>query len=196
MGEDPRVARSRAAVIAATVALVTEQGIGETTIDAVAERSGVAKTTIYRHWTGKPDLVLDALSTVMSPPPDPDTGDVREDLCVLLGGLVRGLADGPLAALLTTMMEGAERDPALADLHRREAAARHQVLRDAVVRGIGRGELARGTDPDEVVALVTGPIVYRRLVAHQPVDDALVSRVVDRVVDAFGPGPGAGEPHT
>ncbi len=86
MGEDPRVVRSRAAVVEATLALVAEVGIGETTVDAIAERSGVAKTTIYRHWTGKPAIVLDALSSVMAPPADPDTGTVRDDLVVLLEG--------------------------------------------------------------------------------------------------------------
>jgi AcrR family transcriptional regulator len=182
MAEDPRVVRSRAVVIDATLALVAELGIGETTVDAIAERSGVAKTTIYRHWTGKPAIVLDALSSVMAPPVDPDTGSVREDLVTLVGAFAEGLARGPLAPLLTSMMEAAERDPEVARLHRAEAAARHQVLRDAVVRGVGRGELPRGTDADEVVAAVVGPVVYRRLIAHEPVEATTVADLVDRAL--------------
>ena len=185
MTQDPRVARSRAAVIEATLALVAELGIGETTVDAIAERSGVAKTTIYRHWPGKPAIVLDALSTVMAAPEDPDTGAVRDDLVVLVTGFATGLSQGLLAPLLTSMMEAAERDPEVARLHRDEAAARHQVLRDAVVRGVGRGELSRGTDADEVVAAVVGPVVYRRLIAHEPVDAARVEAIVDRALRAW-----------
>ncbi len=185
MGVDPRVARSRSAVLEATVALVAERGIGDTTIDAISERSGVAKTTIYRHWPGKPAIVLDALSGVTAPPPDPDTGSIRDDLVALLVGFIDGLSRGPLAALLTSMMEAAERDPEVARLHRDEAAARHQVVRDAVVRGIGRGELPTGTDADTVVADVLGPVVYRRLVAGQVVDTAEAAGVVDRAIRGF-----------
>jgi len=185
MGEDPRVSRSKAAVREATSALVAEVGIGETTVDAISERSGVAKTTIYRHWSGKPAIVLDALSSVMVPPPDPGTGSVRDDLVALMVGLVDGLSRGPLAALLTSMMEAAERDPEVARVHRDEAAARHKVLRDAVVRGIGRGELPADTDADAVVAQVVGPVVYRRLVAGQEVDAERVVAVVDRALHGF-----------
>ena len=185
MAEDPRVVRSRAAVIEATLALIAEVGIGETTVDAIAERSGVAKTTIYRHWSGKPAIVLDALSSVMAPPEDPDTGTVHGDLVALLAGFAEALSRGPLAPLLTSMMAAAERDPDVARLHRDEAAARHQVLRDAVVRGVGRGELVRGTDADAVVAAVVGPVVYRRLVAAEPVDAIEVEGVVDRALQVW-----------
>lgn len=185
MGEDPRVTRSKASVRAAALALVAEVGIGETTVDAISERSGVAKTTIYRHWSGKPAIVLDALSRDMEPPTDPDLGSVRDDLVALLVGFVDALSRGPLAALLTSMMEAAERDPVVARVHREEASARHQVVRDAVVRGIGRGELPVGTDADAVVAHVIGPVVYRRLVAGQHMDAADAAPLVDRTLRAF-----------
>ncbi len=185
MGEDPRIARSKTAVLEATRALVAEGGIGETTIDAISERSGVAKTTIYRHWPGKPAIVLDALSQVMAPPPDPNTGSVRDDLVALLVGFAEGLSRGPLAPLLTSMMEAAEREAEVARVHRDEAAARHRVLRDAVVRGIGRGELPAGTDADAVVAHVVGPVVYRRLVAGEEVSAEEATAVVDRALRGF-----------
>lgn len=171
--------------MAATLALIAERGIAATSIDAIAERSGVAKTTIYRHWESRPAVVLDALSRSLSAPEDPDTGSLRSDLHVLLGGLARALTDTPLAAVLTTIMDAAERDREFADLHRREVAGRHQVVRDVIVRGIGRGELPRGTDPDEVLALVTGPVFYRRLIAHGTVDEHDAAAVVDRVLAAY-----------
>lgn len=189
MAEDPRVARSRAAVIQTTLALIAEVGLEGTTVDAITERSGVAKTTIYRHWGGRRELVLDALATVITTPADPDTGSLREDLVHLLTGFVRSLSTGPMAALLTTMMSEAERDPEVADVHRRESERRHHVVRDAVVRGIGRRELPAGTDPDEVVALLAGPVVYRRLVAHVDVGADLVGAIVDRVLRAYANGP-------
>jgi AcrR family transcriptional regulator len=182
---DPRVRRSRAAVIAATVDLIAERGIAATTIEAVADRSAVAKTTIYRQWDNQPALILDAIATLLHTPTDPDTGTLRGDLLDLLGGLADALTTSPAAALMPALMDAAERDPAFAALHRREAAQRHQVVRAAITRGIDRGELPPGTDPGEVIDMVTGPVFYRRLVSAGAVDRAFTHQVVDRVLAAY-----------
>src|SRR3712207_6176255 len=97
---DPRVLRSRATVLRTTVALLAERGIGATTIEAVAERSGVAKTTIYRQWDSQAALVLDALDSVLRPPADPATGTLRGDLIDLLGGFAHALSTGPATGLM------------------------------------------------------------------------------------------------
>ena len=182
---DPRVIRSRTAVIAATLDLLAERGITATTIEAVAERSGVAKTTIYRQWGGQPELVLDAIGTTVTPPTDPDTGTLRGDLLDLLGGLADALNTSPAAGLLPALIEAAERDPAFAALHHREAAQRHQVVLTAIARGIDRGELTPDADPADVLDMVAGPVFYRRLVSSGAVDRAFAQRIVDRVVAAY-----------
>ena len=182
---DPRVARSRTAVIAATLDLLIERGITATTIEAVAERSGVAKTTIYRQWDGQPSLVLDAIGTTLRTPTDPDTGTLRGDLLGLLGGLADALTTSPAAGLMPALIDAAERDPAFAALHHREATQRHQVVHTAIARGIERGELPPDTDPAEVLDMVTGPVFYRRLVSAGTVDRAFAHRVVDRVLAAY-----------
>ena len=182
---DPRVTRSRTAVIAATLDLLAERGITATTIEAVAERSRVAKTTIYRQWDGQPALVLDAIGTILHTPADPDTGTLRGDLLDLLGGLTDALTTSPAAGLMPALIDAAERDPAFAALHHREATQRHQVVHTAIARGIDRGELPPGTDPAEVLDMVTGPVFYRRLVSSGTVDRAFAQRVVDRVLAAY-----------
>ena len=182
---DPRVARSRTSVIAATLDLLVERGITATTIEAVAERSGVAKTTIYRQWDGQPALVLDAIGTTLRTPADPDTGTLRGDLLTLLGGLADALTTSPAAGLMPALIDAAERDPAFAALHHREATQRHQVVHTAIARGIERGELPPGTDPVEVLDMVSGPVFYRRLVSAGAVDRAFAQRVVDRVLAAY-----------
>lgn len=182
---DPRVTRSRTAVIAATLDLLAERGITATTIEAVAERSGVARTTIYRQWDGQPALVLDAIGTTLTIPPDPDTGTLRGDLLVLLGGLADALNSSPAAGLMPALIDAAERDPAFAALHHREATQRHHVVHTAITRGIDRGELCRGADPAEVLDMLTGPVFYRRLVSSGVVDRAFAQRIVDRVLTAY-----------
>lgn len=179
---DPRVVRSRAAVIAATLDLLADRGIAATTIDAVSERSGVAKTTIYRHWDGQPTLVMDAIGSLLEEPPLPDTGSLREDLVALLEGLASALHSSPAAALMPALLEAAERDPAFAALHRTEAAHRHRVVRHVIDRGIERGELPDDADVDALVDLLTGPLFYRRWVSMGTVDAAFAGRVVDVVL--------------
>ena len=182
---DPRVIRSRTAVIAATLDLLAERGIAATTIEAVAERSGVAKTTIYRQWDGQPALVLDAIGTTLHTPTDPDTGTLRGDLLELLGGLADALNSSPAAGLMPALIDAAERDPAFAALHHREAAQRHRVVHAAIVRGIDRGELTLAADPSEVLDMLAGPVLYRRLVSSGAIDRAFAQRIVDRVLTAY-----------
>ena len=81
---DGRVQRSRARVLGATLELLTEQGVGRVSVDEVARRSGVAKTTIYRHWPTRADLVLDACAQLGSDQDVPDTGSFQGDLTALL----------------------------------------------------------------------------------------------------------------
>lgn len=184
-GSDPRVLRSRAAVIAAALELLAERGIAATTIEAVSDRSGVAKTTIYRQWDDQPSLVLDAIAATLREPPDPDTGTLRADLTALMSGLAGALQTSPAAQLMPALIDAAERDPAFAALHRREAAHRHRVVRAVISRGIARGELPPHTDPDEVLDLLTGPVFYRRWVSASTVDTAFTTRVVDLVLAAY-----------
>lgn len=87
------------------------------------------------------------------------------------------------------LIGAAERDPAFAALHRREAAARHAVILAVIQRGIDRGELARATDPADVLDLLAEPVLHRRAVSAGAVDTAFASRVVDLVLAAYRPEP-------
>jgi AcrR family transcriptional regulator len=188
---DPRVVKTRAVVIRTTLDLLARRGIAGTTIEAVAEHSGVAKTTIYRHWDSQAALVLDAFGSLLRVPPDPDTGTLRGDLLDLLAGFATSLSAGPATGLMFALIDAAERDPAFAQLHRREAATRHAILLAVVDRGIRRGELPAGTDPAEVLDLLAGPVFHRRAVSGHPVDRRFAEVVVDRVLAAYrAPAPG------
>ncbi len=184
---DPRVQRSRATILNAARELVVERGIERTSVEDICQRSGVARTTVYRHWDSKPDVVLEALSDALQPPVDPDTGSVVTDLLELVGGFAAALEAGPLAGLLTAMMEAAQRDAAFGALHAREVEARHGVVRGVVDRGIARGELASSTDPVRAVADLLGPVLYLALVARRPVSDAWLHDIVDQFVTAARP---------
>ena len=159
---DERVRRSKEAVLAATYELLTEAGVGGLSVDAVARRSGVAKTTIYRHWPSRSALVLDACSRLRPQPDVPDTGSLRQDLLALATDLASRLRSARWPAVLPSIIDAAERDPELADLHARLHAGMIMAFQVVVERGQRRGELSPRRDPSEVIASVIGPLFYRR----------------------------------
>ncbi|MDX1619658.1 MAG: TetR/AcrR family transcriptional regulator [Nitriliruptorales bacterium] len=183
--EDPRVTRSKATVITTVLDLIGERGVAHTTVDEVSERSGVAKTTIYRHWASRAELVLDAIATLLEPPPVPDTGALHSDLYELVDGLIRALTSSPLAGLMPSLMEAAERDPEFAELHRRQTQQRHRAVREVIDRGVRRGELPQDVDRDLALALLAGPVFYRRFVSTETVDHDFGRAVVDAALRAL-----------
>ncbi|WP_307844638.1 TetR/AcrR family transcriptional regulator [Actinotalea solisilvae] len=181
-GLHPRVARSRARALTAALELLVERGIAGTTIEAVADRSGVAKTTIYRQWPGQAALVQDAFDSLLQPPDAPDTGSVRGDLLLLVGGLADALSSSPAARLMPALIDAAERDADFAELHRRQAARRHAPVLRVLERAVRRGELAKDADLGLLLDLLSGPLFYRRMVSGGPLDRAYAERVVDHVL--------------
>ncbi len=158
-------------------------GFDELTIEGVAARAGVGKATIYRRWSSKTELVVDAVGSLKAPLVHPDTGSVRGDLVeVLVSGL--GWGDEPAAArLLVGLCMELQRNPEMGDLYReRFARPRRQVMIGILTLGIERGELRADIDTEDVVDLLVGPLFYRQLIAARSVDRADIERLVDLVV--------------
>src|SRR5262249_39764399 len=107
---DERVLRSKKAVLAAAHTLLTEGGLGGVSVDAVSERSGVAKTTIYRHWASRSALLLDACSSLTARPQPPDTGTLRGDLEVMTLYIAGRLKTAGWAKVLPSIIDAAGRD--------------------------------------------------------------------------------------
>ena len=180
--EDSRVARSRAAVLSVAVDLLVEGGAAAVTVEAVVKRSGVARSTIYRHWPRRIDLVADTFRALIPPlPPAPPVGDLRERLRRVLQGLAAQMNDEKYAALVPAVLDSATRDPELAEF--REAFARSQrAPLDTVVReAVSTGELPAGVDGDGAISALVGPLFFRRVILGQGVD----ADFVDRLIDAF-----------
>lgn len=185
MSTDPRVTRSKAKVIDAAMALLAERGVAGTSVEAIVERSGVAKTTVYRHWPTRADLILDAIDACIDPPVAPDLGGLHADLHALIGGLCEALSTTRWAALLPSLIDAAERDPEFAEIHHRFATTRTTPLHAVIHRAIERGELPSDTDTDLLADLLSGPVFYRRLVAGEHLDRSYGQRLVDQVLHAY-----------
>ncbi|UUU38222.1 TetR-like C-terminal domain-containing protein [Streptomyces sp. NBC_00162] len=174
--------RMRQAVLAATVDLLTSQGLAATTVAAVARAAGVHETSVYRRWKTRENLVFDALATHSDTAlPDPDTGDVHMDLSLLFTALARYLATPVGAALLHLGTVRGEND--LEEGRRSYWNARLERGEALVRRGIERGELPAGTDPHLLVEAITGPLLARVLLTGEPLEDTLVPRLVDLILD-------------
>lgn len=178
---DPRVARSRAAVIDATLDLLAEVGYAGVSIDAIAKRSGVARTTIYRHWPSLAELVQDAATSTMGIKVVDDTGDPRADLTAHLRMLVDKLTNSDWGRLLPTVVDAASRDAGVAELQRRSTAERRGAAMAIARRGVERGQLRDDVDIELIGEMVAGVLFTRHLVTHLPVTDELVDELLDLV---------------
>jgi AcrR family transcriptional regulator len=180
-----RSARVVAAVMRATLAELGRVGYARLRVDDVAERSGVNKTTIYRRWPEKADLVCAALKTVGGPPDVPDTGHVRSDLIASFTAAMRGWATERGRGLgLVLSVERA--DPTVERLTR-SLRERYRVARRAMLaRAVARGELPPTADLDLLLVVLTGAVLTRIRQRPGPLDGAWLARVVDFTLAGAG----------
>ena len=181
---DERVRRSKEAVLGATFDLLTESGVGGVSVDEVSRRSGVAKTTIYRHWATRSALILDACSRISAEQEVPDTGDFESDVTALLTGLAALLATARWSAVVPSIIDAAERDPDLAHIHSRIQMGHTAPLHAVIARAVGQGDIPTSTDPSDMIAALVGPLFYRRWFSREPLDDEFVRSIVRTAINA------------
>jgi AcrR family transcriptional regulator len=188
---DRRVARSRQAILDATRELLAHDGdVGALTVEAVAARSGVAKTTIYRRWRDKWQLALDAVMIDMLPRFDVpvDVGDTRKELLTFVNSVVKIWAATPYGPAMQALASQIATDPALAHVYREQVVQpRHNQLTPVIQRGITRGDLRPDTDIRLIHELLVGPILYRLLLSGAPLNRTLGPHLVDAILTGFTP---------
>jgi AcrR family transcriptional regulator len=178
----PRDVRADRAILDATLELVGSVGLGGLTMDAVASKAGVSKATIYRRWSSKESLVLDAWMSCFADDSIPDTGTLEGDLLALMGGLRDNISKGLLAKVLPQMVAASQVNEELAAVYRQFAAHRRQRTRAVLQRAIERGELPGDADVELMHVMLVGPLFYRTLMLGAVADDDTVARVVETVL--------------
>lgn len=179
---DARTQRSRTTVLAAATDLLESTGVGGFSVDEVARRSGVAKTTIYRHWPTREALVLDACAGLDDRYDLPDTGTLHGDLRTFVADLVRMAEQAGWAAVLPSIVDAAERNAAFADMHAQIQKGHASLVSQIAERAIGRGELPAETDTALLASTVLGPVFYRRWFSREPFDAAFIDAVTTRAI--------------
>lgn len=178
----PRSARADAAILDATLDLLAEGGYAALTMEGIADRAGVGKTTLYRRWKSPEEVVVAAVSSFVEEIRIPDSGSVAEDLYLLMRQAVdvyRGRPGKVLPGLLAAMAASEEvgRSVRAHFLEGRRAA-----LATVLQRGIERGELPTDADIELILDFLGGPLFYRILVTGGPLDTDLAHGVVDVVL--------------
>jgi AcrR family transcriptional regulator len=180
----PRSQEADRAILIAAGALLAEGGFAAMSIEEVAARSGVAKTTIYRRWTSRGTLALDAfLADFQSQQPLPDTGTLRGDLLAALRAWIRAVTRTSAGPILAGLIAESQRDPELGIAWRERVVeqlrAQHKIMLN---RAVDRGEIPADTDQEVVLDLLFGAAYHRLLHGHQPLTDAFARQVVDTIV--------------
>jgi AcrR family transcriptional regulator len=186
----PRSARAEKAIIDATLDLIGESiSLAELSIEAIAARAGVGKTTIYRRWSNKEDLLVDALATLKAPLPPPRGGSVREDLVAYMEVFQRDACDARKRCVMNIAMNEAERHPRLVERIRQATIEPRRAAITALLRrGMDTGELR--ADLDLRIAMVTLIGTMMWYVRSEEVTEAsrdLAERVVDQLLSGLGP---------
>ena len=185
---DPRVARSRAAVITAATELLVEGGPSAVTIDAIVARSGVAKSTIYRHWGSRDDVLLDVME-VCAPDlglPDPSLGfegGLRE-IAHRIGAIFN---DPEWARVLPALLSLKTHADGIADLEKRLGERQGEVLGELIAQGVAEGRLSPDAAGPEATTVLVGPLFFAQLSGSVPIDADFVDRTVDRFLAVYRP---------
>jgi AcrR family transcriptional regulator len=181
----PRGERARERVLRAALEVLADRGLPGLTMEAIAQRAGASKATVYRHWRSPNVLLVDAMDLTFRPLSPPAVGELRADLIELLSAFRAQLGDPAFPRLMAAFVDAAERDPDLKGLHAQLTERRREPILDVLSRARERGEIPAGADLELAVDLLAGPFFYRRFIAHRPFPDGYVAAIVDQVLGAM-----------
>lgn len=181
--EDPRIERTRRAVRVATLEVLAERGYAGFSIEAVAERARVAKSTIYRHWPDRIGLITDAAQALNRQPRVLDEeGTARERVERLLVHLTEVFADTLLSSCMPALVEAAQHHPEVATLVHAYSAGRRQTLVDVLAAGVASGELPPHVDPEIAALALSSPIILCRMLTPEPFPTSRVPVLAEQVL--------------
>lgn len=187
---DARVARTRDAVMNAAMELLVENGPQALTVDAVVARSGVAKSTVYRHWATRDALVADVFGECAPNLVEP-AADLRFEAALrqLVLDVVATMADERWKKMVPALVLLKTEQHAIAELDDRLSAQQTGIIGDVLERGVAEGALRADVldDPEMAITLLLGPLLMAGLVESVPVDDTLADRVLDQFLTAHRP---------
>src|SRR5215469_2428070 len=175
------------AILDATLEILNVKGYAGLSIDGVAAKTGVGRPTIYRRWPSKPALVIAALTQSPLLTPTHDTGALRDDLLAFQRDQVR-MMNLPASRRITAgLVADLVADPELSETYLGDYVGQRQAaVREALLRGIERGELRPDANLDLIYDLLMGPLFMRSVVRGEMLSPNMAEQMVDIDLSAFG----------
>lgn len=178
----PRSEEAREAALSSTIDLVLASGVEGVTFEEVAARSGVAKSTLYRHFGTKQAMVAAAVSSCMVHHTTPDSGDLARDLRLVFDGFKSSEEARRLPDLLPALVAAADTCPELQRLVDAVIEERRRPIVDVLRRAQQRGEVRPDVDLDVAFSLLIGPFVQRRMIERAEITPKFRDGVIEVVV--------------
>lgn len=179
-----QISRTVNAVLDAAAALLQEVGYRALTTELISSRSGVARSTIYRHWPNVAELALASFERSIGPAPDaPDLGDIRSDLVFIYERFSKMLRDDVWGKVLPALIEAAQSDQQFADLLKKVVHERRETIRSVFIRAIERNEIRKDSKIEFAIDALTGAFYHRLLITSEDVgEETMVEWLVDSVL--------------
>lgn len=188
--ENPRTTRVRQIILGAANELLIQHGAGEVTASRIAQETGVARTTIYRHWPDQSRLLLDTIDAIVAPhAPTSLSEDLEADLTAALTNLRARMTRHPFRQIFAALLDHANRDRAFITAQRRFIDGVLQPITDVLTAALDRGDLPSSVDIDRACAALAGPLFHRHIMLRAGIDDRLISDTVHHFLDAAGESP-------
>lgn len=183
-GGRPRSVQSQQAILDTTLTLLATEGFEAMSIEAIAASAGVGKKTIYRWWTSKEALAIDAIKSLQqTKSPVIDTGSLREDLIVMFRNAFQ-IWSGPLARelMIKALGEMTTHPEVYQAFYDQVIVPRFQQFTDLIQRAQAHGEVRQDLDANDIIGLLAGPVWYHLF--FDASNTSLASDLPERLVDA------------
>ena len=187
--DDPRVERTRTAVIEAAAELMMHDGPGAITHGNVATAANVSRSTVYNHWPTREDLLRATIDSIRRDKPHADdlSGSLRTDLAMVFEPLVTDLIDDQRAPMIANMMERALHDPEVIAVRDEFLTEFRTVLGRIIETAIANGELRPDVDPGSSMAPIVGSFLFLRFMSSEVFDPARAAAIIDDFIRLHGP---------
>jgi AcrR family transcriptional regulator len=182
---DARVVRTWQKVLDASAALILEKGAGNFTVEAVVERTGVALTTIYRHWRSRNDLLSEAIVHLSDPVPYPDCGSTRDDLISFFLGRMDLTHWDEKLRTVPGIIEAGRTDSKIAVVVTQFMTGLHKTVQIMLQRGQERGDVRRDLDLSAMADILLGAVILRRGYRGEKISQAAIAAMLDTIMEGI-----------
>ena len=178
-GENPRTTRVRQVILDAAADLLVEHGAGEVTASRIAQETGVARTTIYRHWPDHSHLLLDTIDSLVAPhSPTRVTDDLEADLIMALSNLRTRMTRHPFRQIFAALLDHANQDRTFLAAQQRFVNGVLQPISDILTAARNREALPSSVDLHQAHAVLAGPLFHQHVMLRESIDDRLITNTV------------------